>query len=114
MQGLNVLKRINPTALPWAASGLPIRGGDTPVIFESWYQQLAGCHSMPAGQRPGVRFECPETLGGHKIREEKKASAAQGFCHARTETNTTLSGSLGREMSPGEELTPPLRMMSSG
>ena len=35
--GLNVLKRINPTALPWAASGLPLRGGDTPLIIESWY-----------------------------------------------------------------------------
>ena len=37
LAGLNVLKRINPTALPWAASGLPLRGGDTPLIIESWY-----------------------------------------------------------------------------
>ena len=38
LAGLNVLKRINPTALPWAASGLPLRGGNTPIIIESWYK----------------------------------------------------------------------------
>jgi hypothetical protein len=38
---LNVLKRINPTALLWAASGLPLRGGDTPIIIESWYKSPA-------------------------------------------------------------------------
>ena len=25
-------------AMPWAASGLPLRGGNTPVIVEMWYQ----------------------------------------------------------------------------
>ena len=38
LAGLNVLKRINPTALPWAASGLPLRGGNAPIIIESWYK----------------------------------------------------------------------------
>ncbi len=39
--GLNVLERINPTALPWAASGLPLRGGNTPIIIENWYERFA-------------------------------------------------------------------------
>jgi Na+-driven multidrug efflux pump len=34
---LILLSRIKPTALPWAASSLPLRGGNGPVIVEIWY-----------------------------------------------------------------------------
>ena len=58
LAGLNVLKRINPTALPWAASGLPLRGGNTLIIIESWYQSIPSARQggSSTGKNP-IHFE---------------------------------------------------------
>ena len=40
LQGLLFLLRTIPMALPWAASCLPLRGGKTLIITDSWYKSL--------------------------------------------------------------------------
>ena len=53
--------------MPWAASGLPLRGGNTPVIVEMWYQvdQTAMAGAMRIASPSGdsmLRLSAPQSL----------------------------------------------------